>query len=282
MWSCGAYGSCLAMTSLLTSDALATQAGTFSGGSVTSQQGQHHHHQQQHQPGQPVSNFSSGNSALGVSSVPEDNIGEDPRSSWRLVTGHENGQLLLWNAALDRLQPLVKVGEPGSSPVRAVAVMEAQRVLAVVHANGDLALFARPARDQDWLLTSASAAAAATAAAAAAGASAGAGLRGSSADLPVPHQEAAAGDGRSSGAAGALSTIKPRRVVLKTHRSALAAASSCSCGIVTASTLGTIRLWPAHGLGREAERCGLVQPHLLHAAAHEGRCVGMLGCPGCC
>jgi len=85
-------------------------------------------------------------------SVPEDGIAENPRSSWRLVTGHDTGQLLLWSAASDKLQPLVIVGDSSQSPVKAVAVLEQQGLVAVAHANGDLSLFLRPVRDDDWLL----------------------------------------------------------------------------------------------------------------------------------
>ncbi|KAF5830784.1 hypothetical protein DUNSADRAFT_14050 [Dunaliella salina] len=36
---------------------------------------------------------------------------------WRLLTGHENGQLLLWNPHANRLSPLIMIGPPGS-PIR--------------------------------------------------------------------------------------------------------------------------------------------------------------------
>ena len=35
--------------------------------------------------------------------------------NWRLLTGHENGQLLLWHPGLDKLTPLLKIGDPGSA-----------------------------------------------------------------------------------------------------------------------------------------------------------------------
>lgn len=291
----------MTMTSLLTAEAVAVQAAALHAAAP---------HQQQQQPYSCSSGvFGSSGGGLGLPcSVPEDKLGENPRSSWRLVTGHENGQLLLWCAALDCLQPLVNVGDPGTSPVRAVSVMESQRLVAVMHANGELALFARPARDQDWLLvpstaTTADAAAAAAAGdAAAAASSAGGTLRqpgsssgggalhtgmaeaaASSTPAAGQHTPAAERQGTGTGASGSkastpaaaalLSTIKPRRVLIKTHRSMLVAAAACGSGVVTSSALGSIRLWPAQGLGKEAERCGLVQPGLLaHAASRDSRC----------
>lgn len=55
-----------------------------------------------------------GNSTeLGVSTVAEGC--EDTRSMWRLLTGHDNGQMLVWQACSDVLQPILKVGETGSA-----------------------------------------------------------------------------------------------------------------------------------------------------------------------
>jgi hypothetical protein len=279
MWSCGPYGSCLAMTSMLTSDALAETTTAAAAAALKRSQA-------------PRGPSDHGNVGLDVPmSVPEDHIGEDPRSSWRLVTGHESGQLLLWNAAADQLQPVIRVGEPGLSPVKSLCVMEEQGLLAVVHANGDLAVFRRPTRDRDWLLsptTNAAAAAdgAGAAAAAAAAAAAGGGVScssnsgsgaGSTPGDNLSHalscgptglhgeRARSGGGGGGDGPNGAgLTTIKPRRVVLHSHRSMLVAAAACSSGVVTASALGSIKLWPAEGLGREAERCGLL-PAALQA-----------------
>lgn len=204
------------------------------------------------------------------STVHEDGVGENPRSSWRLVSGHRNGQLLLWDAASDVLQPLVLVGESGSSPVKAVAALEQQGLLAVAHLNGELVIFNRPLRDEDWMLApsasnfhtmgaaqiqgppnstcgsrrpSACSAALPTAASASTAAAAAA-LPGKVPSFALQSQ-------------AALTTIKPRRVMLRLHRCSLAAAAACCCGVVTASSLGAIKLWTAEALGREAERLGL-------------------------
>lgn len=288
MWSCGSYGSCLCMASMLTSDALAASTAAAAAAAAAGRPPY----------GRPSADCVAG--GLDVpSSVPEDHIGEDPRSSWRLVTGHESGQLLLWNAASDRLQPVVKVGDPGLSPVRALCVLEEQGLLAVVHANGDLALCLRPARDRDWLMGPATTAAAAPGAAAggtsdgvgAAPAAAGAPGLGSSGGSAAGEQQlslsaATAGAGERSGksgggggaAAAGLTTIKPRRVVLKSHRSMLVAAAACSSGMVTASALGSIKLWPAEGLAKEAERRGLLVLPLHAQAQRESRWV-LGSCP---
>ncbi|KAF6253127.1 hypothetical protein COO60DRAFT_1463350 [Scenedesmus sp. NREL 46B-D3] len=144
-WSCGSYGSCQAMTYMLTSAALARQAvfppGLTSGGGSCADKGGYYH----------SCSFAAAQAAAGIASVPEDGIGEQPRSSWRLITGHDNGQLLLWSGASDRLVPLVVVGEP-LGPVRGVTVLEQQGLLVVARGNGDVSLFLRPARDEDWVL----------------------------------------------------------------------------------------------------------------------------------
>jgi hypothetical protein len=284
MWSCNQYGSCLAMASMLTSDALADANAAAATAAATAR----------FQPARSSSEY--GSPGLDVpTSVPEDNIGEDPRSGWRLITGHESGQLLLWNAASDRLQPLIKIGDTGLSPVRALCVMEEQGLLAVVHANGDLAMFLRPSRDRDWLMGPTTAAAAAAAgclmdgaasgaagAGAAAGGSAGGSANGQGVEQlsPATSGGALADRGRSGGgiaaAAAGLTTIKPRRVVLRSHRSMLVAAAACSSGVVTASALGSIKLWPATGLGKEAERCGLLPLPAPVQATRESRWVVLL------
>lgn len=279
MWSCNQYGSCLAMASMLTSDALADSNAAAATAAATAR----------FQP--PRNSLEYGSPGLDVpTSVPEDNIGEDPRSGWRLITGHESGQLLLWNAASDRLQPLIKIGDAGLSPVRALCVMEEQGLLAVVHANGDLAMFLRPSRDRDWLMGPTTAAVAAgcsmdgaasgvSGAGAVANCSAGGSANGQGGEQlsPATSSGPVADRGRSGGgsAASGLTTIKPRRVVLRSHRSMLVAAAACSSGVVTASALGSIKLWPAAGLGKEAERCGLLPLPVLMQATRESRWVGL-------
>lgn len=41
----------------------------------------------------------------------------DGVDSWRLLTGHENGQVLMWSPNSGRLQPMLKIGDLGS-PIR--------------------------------------------------------------------------------------------------------------------------------------------------------------------
>jgi hypothetical protein len=203
--------------------------------------------------------------------VPEDDLGEAPRRAWRLLTGHESGGLLLWCAASDALMPLVALGEPGSGPVRGLAVLSDAQLVAVAHAGGDMALFRAPADDEDWLLSppcdpessadTRSGHAAAAFASAAAFNSASGGIVGS------------ANGGTNSAAVAAAAattlptTIKPRRLLLRTHRAAVAAAVGCGLGMVTASALGAIKLWSADALVREARRSGLIPCGVGAAAA---------------
>lgn len=43
-------------------------------------------------------------------------------SFWRVITGHENGQILLWHPFAQHLSPLLMIGEP-ASPVRYALVL---------------------------------------------------------------------------------------------------------------------------------------------------------------
>eukprot|EP00878_Enallax_costatus_P045015 GHUV01053847.1.p1 GENE.GHUV01053847.1~~GHUV01053847.1.p1 ORF type:complete len:168 (-),score=46.01 GHUV01053847.1:133-597(-) len=98
----------------------------------------------------------------------------------------------------------------------------------------------------------------------------------------VPLAHAAAASATISAAAVALrnstlqsplTTIKPRKAVLRTHRCSLAAAAACSYGVVTASSLGAIKLWTAEALAREAEKLGMPinKPQLVSAPSEAGR-----------
>eukprot|EP00798_Chlamydomonas_sp_ICE-L_P018693 gene18693-25214_t len=72
--------------------------------------------------------------------------GQTPRSagssSWRIMTGHENGQVLLWQPGSDRLLPLLRIGDP-SSAIRGMTVFENYNLVVLAHANGELALTIR-------------------------------------------------------------------------------------------------------------------------------------------
>ena len=65
------------------------------------------------------------------------------------TTGHENGQILIWDAAMDQLQPLVKVGEVGS-PVKAIGVHHEYCLMSTAHISGEVCVFLRPSEDMEW------------------------------------------------------------------------------------------------------------------------------------
>lgn len=65
---------------------------------------------------------------------------------WRLLTGHENGQLLLWDPSLPLLAPLLRIGEP-CSPCRGIAAFDVQRIIVTGHFNGEIRIFAQPGAD---------------------------------------------------------------------------------------------------------------------------------------
>lgn len=286
VWMCGNYGSCAAMAPLLTTAALAENAAAAAAASFGNSAA-----------GSAAAALGSSNMLGSViaSTVREDGIGECPRSSWRLVTGHENGQLLIWNAASDLLQPLVKIGEPGSSPIRAVAAFEQQGLLATAHANGDLAVFSRPVRDEDWMLSCTAPRPGSSSSHGIlsqrltdsaghsrrpSGSSTAAAPQASTAAAAATVSAAAAASNSSGSAQGlpghsVLTTVKPRRVVLRSHRCSLAGAAACGYGVVTASSLGAIKLWTADALVIEAERMGLllVKPQLTPTLSETNRWV---------
>jgi hypothetical protein len=160
-----------------------------------------------------------------------------------------------------------------------VTVLEQQGLLVVARANGDVSLFLRPARDEDWVLPpmqlqqyqhQQS--------------SAGASISNDAAGTAGPHSSSCdatgSGSGSSNGAAAGdaqqeqqqvqqqqqqqhgLTAIRPRKVTLRSHRSQLACAAACAAGVATASSLGAIKLWSADGLAKEAERGGLLLKQL--------------------
>jgi hypothetical protein len=65
------------------------------------------------------------------------------------TTGHENGQILIWDAAVDQLHPLVKVGEVGS-PVKAIGVHNEYCLMSTAHASGEVCIFLRPSEEMEW------------------------------------------------------------------------------------------------------------------------------------
>lgn len=186
---------------------------------------------------------SAGSGALSTgalpASVPEhaavESAADEARRSWQLLSGHDSGQVLVWNVVRDRLTPVCKLGEPGSA-VRAVVSLDAWGLIATAHASGEVALVSRPAQASDW-----------------GGGALSTGAGSSSGSIAGP-----AAPTMSVG----IACVRPRRAVLRAHRSSIVAAGGCSGGVVTASGQGTLRLWRSAELAREADRAGLQ----LHAA----------------
>eukprot|EP00798_Chlamydomonas_sp_ICE-L_P018547 gene18547-25054_t len=61
---------------------------------------------------------------------------------WRIMTGHENGQVLVWQPASNKLLPLLRVGEP-VSPIRGLVAFDDWNLLVQCHANGDMVVMFR-------------------------------------------------------------------------------------------------------------------------------------------
>ncbi|GLC35543.1 hypothetical protein PLESTB_000196300 [Pleodorina starrii] len=128
VFDCGAFGPCHAMAPLRWPSSSSSGPGP----------GYHHpalnnppQHQQQHRHTQ-----SDATRAPGPAPAP-------CGGSWRLLTGHENGQLLLWHPEHRVLAPLLRIGDPGS-PCRGIAAFEAYNLVVTGHTAGYLHLFIQP------------------------------------------------------------------------------------------------------------------------------------------
>lgn len=64
---------------------------------------------------------------------------------------------------------------------------------------------------------------------------------------------------------GSVNLLRPRKLSIRAHRSSVVAAVGSGDSIVTASGLGTIRMWHAHELAREAEKNGLLGSSMQRA-----------------
>lgn len=266
-WSCGSTGACNAMFALVwaPSGAAAPHAGNGSSSGMASMGSRALSlgigGTADGRGGSGVGITSSGSLAPSSSlpaavpeheALPERSVSVgDGRSSWQLLTGHENGQVLVWNAARDRLQPACKLGDPGGSAVRAITTLDAWDLVVTAHASGDIALFARAANASDWGGGQPLAKVSTPADTPGGGGGGGGSSSGSISSTAMALKPAAA---TSVGVA----CVRPRRVTVRSHRSAIVAAAGCSSsGVATASGMGTVRLWRAADLAREAERAGL-------------------------
>jgi hypothetical protein len=176
-------------------------------------------------------------------------------------------------------------------------VLEQHGLLAVARANGDVSLFLRPAKDEDWVLppaqlpvqpqqhqqlavcarddTADGAAPAGCGSSDAGGSGNGSSCAAAAGDNKQQQQQHLQQQAQLLEQQG-LTAIRPRKVTLRSHRSQLAFAAACAAGVATASSLGAIKLWSAEGLAREAERGGLLlkQPPLPQASALLGSSMG--------
>ncbi|GIL75439.1 hypothetical protein Vretifemale_5158 [Volvox reticuliferus] len=196
VFECGTLGPCHAMASLRWPSA------SSAGPSLHITTGGQHRHT--HSDGSRAAQPPSTGGASGK-----------PMSSWRLLTGHENGQLLLWHPGHRNLAPLLRIGDPGS-PCRGIAAFEGFNLVVTGHQGGQLHLFRQPAA------------------------------------------ESALPPGADSVSPQSLGTHRPKMVVVTAHKSRLDRMTCNATSCVTASILGTIRLWHAADLAAEAQRLGLV------------------------
>lgn len=60
--------------------------------------------------------------------------------SWRLLTGHESGNILMFDPTLPHLQPVLKIAFPGNIAVRGISVLESLGLMALGRADGTIQL----------------------------------------------------------------------------------------------------------------------------------------------
>lgn len=85
----------------------------------------------------------AGSGGHGGSGLPTPHISSSGVAQWRLLTGHENGQLLLWHPDSPRLAPLISIGDTGS-PIRGIVVFEDYNLVVTGHHSGELVVFLKP------------------------------------------------------------------------------------------------------------------------------------------
>ncbi|GAX75257.1 hypothetical protein CEUSTIGMA_g2702.t1 [Chlamydomonas eustigma] len=225
-WDCGTFGPCTCMTSMgvsLTANML-RRGGRL--GSLNSGAGSELN---------PTSAVSMGlteeDRTFSQVQASSSESGALADLGWRLLTGHENGQVILWTPC-DRLHPLIQINDPGSS-VRGIAVLDQYSLLVTGHASGELQIFLKP------ILT-------------------GGGPMGT---FPSVHQSSVLALPENQ--MNMFGMFRPKRVTLKAHKTPLSLLVGSEGTFVTASTKGTIRLWHAAEVAAEAERGGIVVAPVL-------------------
>ncbi|MEW5318025.1 MAG: hypothetical protein WDW38_009279 [Sanguina aurantia] len=135
--------------------------------------------------------------------------------TWRLLTGHENGQLLMWHPQHNKLSPLMRIGgSEHSSPVRGIMVYDPPGIIVTGHASGELRIFLQPYMDT---------------------------APGAASSLPA-----------------SFGMLMPRKVTVRAHKSEITHMVGNCTTMVTASDVGTIRMWHAADFARELHLAGLM------------------------
>eukprot|EP01025_Chloroclados_australasicus_P036358 TRINITY_DN3706_c0_g1_i4.p1 TRINITY_DN3706_c0_g1~~TRINITY_DN3706_c0_g1_i4.p1 ORF type:complete len:1300 (-),score=207.83 TRINITY_DN3706_c0_g1_i4:1330-5229(-) len=147
---------------------------------------------------------------------------QDPdKITYRILTGHENGQLLMWSSSkYAPLRPVLVIGEP-ASPVRGLVVLSDLGIVAVGHASGALKL-RRLSHKLDKF---------------------------SASDSPDNSQ----GD-NSQYSLSSRANIRPKTAELHAHKHGMLFCVGSRNTIVTSGWFGNVRLFPEVYLRNELER----------------------------
>ncbi|GAX75255.1 hypothetical protein CEUSTIGMA_g2700.t1 [Chlamydomonas eustigma] len=213
-WDCGQFGPCSSMKAMGWGlDVFSLRRVGHPAASLTSFPSYHTSvSQDQDEPFQTTTSRASDPSGVG--------------SMWRLLTGHESGQIVLWHPDAHRLMPLMYILEPGS-PIRGLMVFEQYNLVCTAHANGDIQVFIRPS------------------------------MGGMSISVPLG-PFATLPPGSESAHPNSFGLYRPKKVSIKAHKSPMVMMLGTAGSMVTASIKGTIRLWHAEEIAAEAERGGIV------------------------
>ncbi|KAJ9508201.1 hypothetical protein QJQ45_021539 [Haematococcus lacustris] len=180
-------------------------------------------------------------------------------TSWRLLTGHENGQLLLWHPGSSRLSPLLRIGE-AMPPVRGIQVFADHSLVVTAHANGELHVFLQPSADVGMLPPGSESAQAASFGT----------FRPKKLTVKVGCLARAVHHGMLYTVKRLNPTTHPALCTLvgmQAHRSQLLSMQGWGGTCVTSSVNGSLRLWHAQDIANDVERHGLVPERSAAATA---------------
>ncbi|KAG1670164.1 hypothetical protein FOA52_000876 [Chlamydomonas sp. UWO 241] len=139
---------------------------------------------------------------------------------WRVLTGHANGQLLMWHSSASRLVPLLAICDPGQSAVVGVGTLDEYGLLIVARACGAADVCLCPSLSHGAAPTE-------------------------------------PGIGGQPSQAAPLGLYRPRTLSLEADVCGIKALASSPAGFITLGATSELLGWHAHDVAIEASRHGL-------------------------